>query len=77
MVMVLVPTSSGIVATVQLLPPVAAPEPPVEFVQVTDAMPMLSAAVPLTAIELAWVDTVANAGEVMAMEGGELPLTCE
>ncbi len=64
------PTYSGIGPVVQLLVPVAVPDPPVELDHVTCATPTLSCAVPLTTIELAEVATVVMAGERMVTEGG-------
>ena len=40
------PTNSGIGGVVQLVVPVAVPDPPVELLQVTDTTPTLSEAVP-------------------------------
>ena len=55
---------------VQLLVPIAVPDPPVELTHVTCATPTLSCAVPLTTIELADVATVVMAGERMVTDGG-------
>ena len=54
----------------QLLVPVAVPNPPVEFVQVTEAMPPLSRAVPFMANELAEVETLVRDGERTVKLGG-------
>ena len=42
------PASSGIGGVLQLLAPLAKPDPPLELDQVTEATPVLSDAVPLT-----------------------------
>jgi hypothetical protein len=59
-------------AMLQLLVPEAVPEPPTEFVQVTDAMPTLSRAVPFTESELAEVEIVVRDGEVILSVGGDV-----
>lgn len=68
MVMVLVPTSSGIAEALHCSVPVAVPELPVEFVQVTEVT--LAPAMPLKAMVAAEVDTMVIDGEAMASEGG-------
>jgi hypothetical protein len=72
--MVLVPTSSGIAAMFQFVVPLAVPDPPVEFVHVTLESPLLSRAVPFTAIELADVETVVSEGETILRLGADVPV---
>jgi hypothetical protein len=50
--------------------PEAVPDPPVLVVQLTEATPTLSAAVPLKLIEAAVVDTVVDDGELIVIDGG-------
>ena len=69
-VIVFVPTSKGIPGILHVLVPVAVPDPPAEFVQVTEAMPPLSRAVPFTDIVLAEVETLVRAGERTVKLGG-------
>jgi len=57
-------------AVLQLVVPVAAPDPPVELLHVTLATPTLSLAVPLTTIEPADVEIVELAGETIVKDGG-------
>ena len=77
-VMVFMPTSNGTPAMLQVLVPMAVPDPPVAFVQVTDATPPLSCAVPFRASEVAEVVTTVMAGETIAMVGaGIVPTTGE
>ncbi len=52
--------------------PMAVPAPPTEFVQVTDAIPTLSRAVPFTESELAEVDIVVKDGEEILSVGGDV-----
>lgn len=66
--MVFVPSSNGMLATLHDCVPVALPEDPVEFDQVTDVT--LAEAVPLNAIVVADVETMLMDGEVMVREGG-------
>ena len=66
----LVPTSKGIAGILHVLVPVAVPDPPDEFVQVTEAMPPLSRAVPFADSVLAEVETLVRAGERIVKLGG-------
>src|SRR5437870_10096617 len=69
MITVFDPTSRG-TDTDQFAVPLAVPEEPVLVAQVTAATPTLSLAVPLIVMEAAEVETVAEAGEAIASEGG-------
>jgi hypothetical protein len=71
MAMVLNPTSSGMVALHSEVP-VAVPDCPKLFDQVTDATATLSDAVPLNTIEAADVDGEMEDGETMVKPGGVL-----
>lgn len=64
----LVPTNNGMAAALHCRVPVAVPDAPVEFDQITEATPAL--AVPLNAIESAVVDTIVIAGELIVSDGG-------
>ena len=66
----LLPTSSGMFAAVQVSVPVALPEAPLEVDQVTDATPALSVARPWNVMLLAAVDTMVEEGLVMRSVGG-------
>ena len=57
-------------SAVQFVVPCAAPEPPVEFVQVTRVMPEVSAAVPDTPIDGDHVATMVKPGETIRIDGG-------
>src|SRR5947209_15579934 len=76
-VIVFVPINNRIVGMLQLVGPIAVPDPPVEFTHVTVVMPVLSRAVPLTAIELADTENVVRAGETTAKLGGAVLLPGE
>ncbi len=69
-VMVLVPTSNGTAAMLQAAVPLAVPDVPVELVQVTEAMPPLSRAVPLRESEVAIVEKLVDEGELSVKLGG-------
>jgi len=69
MVTTLFPTRSGTLAD-QLVVPEALPAPPVEVVHFTATTPMLSLAVPLTAMEAEDVATIVNPGETILRDGG-------
>ena len=53
----------------QLVVPLAIPDAPVELVQVTFTTPVLSLAVPLTAIDVAEVETLVLAGDRIVKDG--------
>lgn len=71
-VIVFAPVSSGTAEIVQVAAPDAVPVAPAELVQVTEAMPPLSRAVPLIAMDAAEVDSVVNTGDVMVRLGGDV-----
>ena len=71
-VIVLEPTNRGIEGTLQLAVPEAVPDPPFEFVQVTEETPTGSRVVPLSAIEAAEVVSVVSAGERIVRVGGDV-----
>jgi hypothetical protein len=54
--MVVAPMYTGMDGVVQLVVPLAVPDPPLELDQVTEATPTLSEAVPLTTNELEEVE---------------------
>lgn len=55
---------------IQLVVPLAVPDPPVELDHVTLATPTLSLALPLTTIELELVTTLVLGGDRMVNDGG-------
>jgi hypothetical protein len=69
-VIVFVPTNSGMGAVFQLVVPVAVPEPPVELVHVTVVTPALSEAVPVKTTVAADVATFVPAGDMIVSVGG-------
>src|SRR5579884_1286768 len=74
MVIRFAPTSSGIAGVVQFVVPVAVPEPPLEFVQVTCVTPTLSEAVPVKTIVCDEVALFVVAGDRMIKVGGVVSL---
>src|ERR1051326_7836285 len=68
------PTRSGIGGVDQFVVPVAAPDPPVELLQVTDATPTLSEAVPENTTVDAVVNTFVLAGDAIVTVGGVVSL---
>ena len=70
MVIAFIPTSSGIGPVDQFAVPFAVPDPPTEFIQVIDAKPALSCAVPLTTSVELLVASVVLAGERIVKVGG-------
>ena len=69
MVIAFEPINRG-TAALQVVVPVAVPEPPKLFAQVTVDTPTLSLAVPLIMIEDRAVETMVEEGEAMVNEGG-------
>jgi hypothetical protein len=69
MVIAFEPVNSGTEA-LQAVAPVAVPEPPKLFAQMTVVTPILSLTVPLIVIEDSAVETVVEEGEAMVSEGG-------
>ena len=68
------PTNNGIGGVVQLFVPEAAPDPPVELLQVTDVTPTLSEAVPEKTMLADEVDTLVEAGDTIVRLGGVVSL---